>query len=49
MYSANIRIGFVPSYRFSYTPWCQKMRDESLAAFAKVKGMDLDIKPVVVE
>jgi L-fucose isomerase-like protein len=35
------RIGFVPSYRFEFTPWCQKMRQDSLAAFAQVEGMEV--------
>jgi L-fucose isomerase-like protein len=34
--AVSVRIGFVPSYRFRYTPWCQTMRDESLAVFAKL-------------
>jgi len=37
----TVKIGFVPSYRFRFSPWCQKMRDDSLAAFAKVKGMEV--------
>ena len=37
----NVRIGYIPSYRFRYTPWCQKMRDDSLAAFSQVKGVDV--------
>ena len=37
----KVKIGFVPSYRFRYTPWAQKMRDDSLAAFAKVDGMQV--------
>ncbi len=37
----NVRIGFVPSYRFGYTSWCEKMREDSLATFAKVKGVDV--------
>jgi L-fucose isomerase-like protein len=37
----QVKIGFVPSYRFRYTPWAQKMRDESLATFAKVEGMQV--------
>jgi L-fucose isomerase-like protein len=36
-----VKIGFVPSYRFRFTPWCQKMRDDSLAAFAGVQGMEV--------
>ena len=41
MGKVTVKIGFVPSYRFRYTPWCQKMRDDSLAAFAKVPGMQV--------
>ena len=37
----KVRLGFVPSYRFRYTPWCQKMRDDSLSAFAQVKGIEI--------
>ena len=41
MDSMTVRIGFIPSYRFKYTSWCQKMRDDSLAAFARVPGMQV--------
>lgn len=41
MTNTSVKIGFVPSYRFRYTEWCQKMRDDSLAAFAKVPGMEV--------
>jgi L-fucose isomerase-like protein len=37
----KIRLGFVPSYRFGYTEWCQKMRDDSLAAFAKINSLKI--------
>lgn len=37
----KVKIGFVPSYRFRFTPWCEKMRADSLAAFAKIEGMDV--------
>ena len=37
----SVKIGFVPSYRFGFTPWCAKMRSESLAAFAKVPGLQV--------
>jgi L-fucose isomerase-like protein len=37
----RVKIGFVPSYRFGYTAWCQKMRDDSLVSFAQVPGMDV--------
>lgn len=38
---SSVKIGFVPSYRFRYSEWCQKMRDDSLATFAQVDGMDV--------
>jgi L-fucose isomerase-like protein len=41
MNDIKVKIGFVPSYRFRCTPWCQKMRDDSLRAFAEVKGMEV--------
>ena len=37
----SVKIGFVPSYRFRFTPWCEKMRADSLAAFAKVEGLEI--------
>jgi L-fucose isomerase-like protein len=37
----NVKIGFVPSYRFRFTPWCEKMRADSLAAFAQIEGMEV--------
>ena len=38
---SHVTIGFVPSYRFRYTEWCQKMRDDSLATFDQVAGMQV--------
>jgi L-fucose isomerase-like protein len=37
----RVRIGFVPSYRFRYSEWTQKIRDESIALFQKIPGMEL--------
>jgi hypothetical protein len=37
----SVRVGFAPSYRFLSTPWCQKMRDDSLAAFAEAAGLEV--------
>jgi len=37
----QVRIGFVPSYRFGFSPWCEKMRNDSLAAFAGMEGMEV--------
>jgi L-fucose isomerase-like protein len=45
----QVKIGFVPSYRFRYTPWAQKMLDDSLAAFAKVEGMQIVVPGVLKE
>ena len=39
--SVSVRIGFVPSYRFRHTPWVQKVRDDSLAAFGKLSGVEV--------
>ncbi len=41
MSKINVRIGFVPSYRFGFTGWCEQMRADSLAAFARVDGMQV--------
>ncbi len=37
----DVKIGFLPSYRFRFTDWCEKMRNDSLAAFAKIEGMEV--------
>jgi L-fucose isomerase-like protein len=37
----EIKLGFVPSYRFQYSPWVQKMRDDSLAAFSRIRGLQI--------
>ena len=31
MNETKIRIGFVPTYRWTLTPWCRKMRENRLA------------------
>jgi L-fucose isomerase-like protein len=41
MRKVTVRVGFVPSYRFRCTPWCQKMRADSLAAFDQVAGLEV--------
>ncbi len=40
-----IRLGLVPSYRFRWTPWTAKMRDDTLATLARVPGVQA-IAPV---
>ena len=37
----TVKLGFVPSYRFRHTEWTAKMRDDSLAAFAKLDGVEI--------
>ncbi len=39
--SYTVKLGFVPSYRFRYTEWCQKMRDDSLAALSQLQGVQI--------
>jgi L-fucose isomerase-like protein len=41
MRKVTVKVGFVGSYRFRCTPWCQKMRDNSLAALAGVAGVEV--------
>jgi len=44
MSKVAVKVGFVPSYRGGYTaisPWCVKMREDSLAALAQVEGMEI--------
>jgi L-fucose isomerase-like protein len=38
---SKVKIGFVPSFRFRFTDWCEKMRNDSLAAFAQIEGMEV--------
>lgn len=37
----SIRLGFVPTFRFRNTAWTEKMRADSLAAFACVPGLEV--------
>ena len=41
MDQVRVRIGFVPSYRWRYTPWCERMRTEGLAALARLPGVEV--------
>ena len=41
METMKLKIGFVPSYRFGEVNWCRKLRADSLAAFAKIAGMEV--------
>ena len=39
--AVTVKLGFVPSIRWRYTDWAQKMRDDSLAAFAKLSNVEV--------
>ena len=41
MKPTTVRLGFVPSYRWSYTDWVDQMRRDSLAAFAQIPGVEI--------
>ncbi|MBD3184954.1 hypothetical protein GF312_21910 [Candidatus Poribacteria bacterium] len=41
MSDVKVKIGFVPSFRFRYTSWCEKMRNDSLEAFGEIPGMEV--------
>jgi L-fucose isomerase-like protein len=37
----HLKLGFVPSYRSRWTPWTEKMREDSLAALAGIEGLEV--------
>jgi len=39
--SVKVKLGFVPSYRFRFSEWCAKMRDESLAVLRSIEGVEV--------
>lgn len=41
MSKVTVRLGFVPSFRFRYTDWVQKMRDDSLAVFKSIPCLEV--------
>ena len=41
MANMKVRLGFVATHRFGFTPWCRRMRDESLAALAGAPGVEV--------
>jgi len=41
MSNVKVKIGFVPSFRFRCSPWCEKMRDDSMAAFDGIDGLEV--------
>lgn len=47
--SVKVKLGFVPSYRFFFSPWCAKMRDESLEALRSVEGVEVVVPEAAPE
>jgi L-fucose isomerase-like protein len=47
--SIHVRLGFVPSYRFGWTAWTERMRNESLATFAGVSGVEIVVPQVPLD
>lgn len=43
--SISVRLGFVPSYRFQWTPWTAKMREDSLRALSALPGVEQVVAP----
>lgn len=41
MDTVKVKLGFVPSYRIQWSAWTEKMRADSLAAMARVPGVDV--------
>jgi L-fucose isomerase-like protein len=41
MDAITVKIGFVPTYRFSFSPWCEQMRRQSIEALRSAEGLDL--------
>ncbi len=47
--SVKVKLGFVPSYRFFFSPWCAKMRDESLAVLRGIEGVEVVVPEAAPE
>ncbi len=47
--SVKVKLGFVPSYRFFFSPWCAKMRDESLAVLRSIEGVEVVVPEAAPE
>lgn len=41
MDSVSVKIGFVPTYRFRFSPWCEQMRRQTIEALNSVGGLEL--------
>jgi L-fucose isomerase-like protein len=47
--SVKVKLGYVPSYRFRFSPWCAKMRDESLAVLRSIEGVEVVVPEAAPE
>ena len=47
--SVKVKLGYVPSYRFRFSPWCAKMRDESLAVLRSIEGVEVVVPEAAAE
>ena len=43
--SVSVRLGFVPSYRFQWTPWTTKIREDSFKALSALPGVAQVVMP----
>ncbi len=39
--TSTVKLGFVPSYRFEFSPWCKRMLDQSAQAIRSIDGVEL--------
>jgi L-fucose isomerase-like protein len=49
MTKISVKLGFVPSIRFGYSEWVQKMRDDSIASISSIPGLELVVPQAAPE
>jgi len=47
--SVKVKLGFVPSYRFRFSPWCAQLRDESLEVLRSLEGVEVVVPEAAPE
>ena len=47
--SVKVKLGFVPSYRFRFSPWCAQLREESLAVLRSIEGVEVVVPEAAAE
>ena len=45
----SVKLGFVPSYRFRWTDWTEKMRSDSIATLAALPGVEVISPPIALD